>query len=272
MLEASNVSFAIGKTSLIENVSARLKPGAVVGVLGPNGAGKSTLLRLLSGELVPTTGRVLLDGRDLSSIGSAGLAGRRAVVPQSTALAFPFSVREVVALGVSVPNFASTMDDVDTAVTAALNRVELSHLSHRRYTSLSGGERQRAHLARALCQLDRMPNTSDARFLLLDEPTASLDLAHQLLVLDQVTHVASSGVGVLAVLHDINLAARFCDEVILMSNGRITRSGAPNDALRDPELSDVYACRVLTNTEPPNAAPYVLPQVCSLHRDGSGAS
>lgn len=262
MLEAHNVSFLIGTTPLVRDVSLSLAPGRVVAILGPNGAGKSTLLRLLSGEAAPTTGHVTLDETTLGTLGAAQLAARRAVVPQATTLAFSFRVREVVGLGVSVPGFADPSHETEKVIRHALEDVDLLHLSDRTYMSLSGGERQRTHLARALCQLNSMPSCAISRVLLLDEPTASLDLSHQLLVLGLARKVARSGVVVCIVLHDINLAARFADEIVLMAQGQVRASGQPGEVVHDHILSEVYGCCVRANATPDANAPFVLPQVC----------
>lgn len=266
MLEARHVTFKVGKKSLIHDIDFRAAPGEILAILGPNGAGKSTLLKVLAGETSPSSGFVLLDGERISQMGAALLAERRAVVPQNTQLAFPFTVREVVGLGRSVPGFARDPNEQDSVVSEAIRRADLTDLADRTYTTLSGGERQRVHLARALCQLHAAPSSPGTRILLLDEPTASLDLAHQILILDEARRVAASQTVVIVVLHDLNLASSYADHVVLMSDGRITESGPPRRVLTDALLSDVFDCEVKVSVPPQPDVPYVLPQLCRLNR------
>lgn len=260
MLEAARATFAVNGKRLVDAVDLKLQPGQVTAVVGPNGAGKSTLLRLLAGEVAPTSGTVHIDGRDLRSMGPGELARRRAVVPQATALSFPFTVLEVVLLGATVPGFAPAAPRALAAAANALCTVSLSGFAERPYTELSGGERQRVHIARALCQLataHRRPGESAA--LLLDEPTANLDLAHQSAVLGEARRQAGCGLAVLAILHDLNLAAAYADEIVLMSRGRIRARGKPAEMLHDDLLSEVYGCPVRTNATPADGVPFVIP-------------
>jgi iron complex transport system ATP-binding protein len=260
MLEARRATYAVNGKRLVEDVDLMLVPGGVVAVVGPNGAGKSTLLRLFAGELAPTAGTVLLDGRPLRSLPPLELARRRAVVPQATALSFPFTVIEVVLLGTTVPGFNVDDPRAEQAAHTAIRAVGLSGFEDRLFTQLSGGERQRVHIARALCQLATARRaTSEAAALLLDEPTASLDLAHQGVVLGEARRQAAAGRAVLTILHDLNLAAAYADELVVMSRGHIAARGSPAEVLRDDLLSEVYACRVRTNATPANGAPFVLP-------------
>ncbi len=194
MLEARHVSVTAGGNFLLKGVGVAARPGRIVALIGPNGAGKSTLLRVLSGELMPTHGGALLDGRPLAAFSAAELARRRAVVPQASALAFPFTVLEVAMLGITVPGLSPTTSAARAAGIEALAAVGLSALADRLYVHLSGGERQRTHIARALCQIAASAARADqTRCLLLDEPTSNLDLAHQSLVLEAVRRQASGG-------------------------------------------------------------------------------
>lgn len=266
-IAVEGVCFDVGRARLVDNVSLEVEPGQVVGILGPNGAGKSTLLKLVSGELTPTAGQVRLDGIPLASAEPALLARRRAVVPQSSQLTFPFTAIEVVMLGASVPGFGYAAEIV-TEGENALERVGLSHLAERRYTDLSGGERQRVHIARAICQLATAPRSpGETPLLLVDEPTSNLDIGHQRRVLAAVREIASEGAAVLAVLHDINLAAGYCDLLVLMCEGGLVASGSPEEMVRDDLLSRTYGCALDANTTP-QRTPFVLPitrDVVSVH-------
>lgn len=265
MLECRNVSYDIKGRTIVEEVNVALAPGRLNVVIGPNGAGKSTLLKLLTGELKPSFGQILLDGVELGSISAASLAARRAVVAQSTHLSFPFSVIEVVLLGATVPGFGQPSAVRLVAAYRALEDVGLSGFEDRIYTQLSGGERQWVHVARALCQLSSAENNrTEAPILLLDEPTSNLDLMHQVKVLNEVRRRVAQGWVALAVLHDLNLAAAFADTMILMSQGRITAAGNTDEVFRDDLLSAVYRCPVTTNVVGKTGQRFVLPPTARM--------
>jgi iron complex transport system ATP-binding protein len=257
-MEAKGLSFEIASSKLVDEVTLAVHAGEIVGVLGPNGAGKSTLLKLFSGELEPTAGSVLIDGKSFARTQPALLARRRAVVPQSSQLTFPFTALEVVMLGAAVPGFG-TRPDVVAAGEHALAQVGLSELADRKYTDLSGGERQRVHVARALCQLaSAKRRQGETPLLLVDEPTSSLDIGHQRIVLAGLRKVASTGAAVLAILHDINLAAGYCDRLVLMRGGATVAIGPPKDIVSSDLLSRTFGCQLDANVTPVDT-PFVLP-------------
>jgi len=261
MLEARSVSVAVRGRLVLENVDLRVEPGKVHVVVGPNGAGKTTVLRILAREWRPNAGRVLLDGIGIEQISARELARRRAIVPQVTALSFPFTAREVVALGASVPGFELADRRIDEAADAAMGAVGLAGFEDRLYAELSCGERQRIHIARALCQLCVATHRADeTTALLLDEPTANLDLAHQTLVLDEVRRQARAGRAVFAILHDLNLAAAYADEIIVMAPAVIAARGPPERVFEDVLLSRTFGCPIKVNRTPPDGTPFFLPQ------------
>jgi iron complex transport system ATP-binding protein len=264
MLEARNATYAVNRRRLVDDVALRLPRGRLIALVGPNGAGKSTLLRLFAGEIAPTVGTMLIDGREIGRVPPAELARRRAVVPQSMALSFPFTVLEVVLMGASVPGFDIAEPRAVNSALDAIETVGLVGFEQRLFTQLSGGERQRASIARALCQLAVAYRPSaETTALLLDEPTASLDFAHQSLILGEARRQAGLGRAVLTVLHDLNLAAAYADEIVLMHRGAIAAMGPAAEVLRDDLLSRVYGCRVRTNAAPADGRPFVLP--CTSH-------
>lgn len=247
MLEAKDISYRIGNAVLLDSVSLALKPGALTVVIGPNGAGKSTLLRLLARDIAPTTGSILFDNADLNGWTHQALAIRRAVVPQSADIAFPFSVREVVAMGRTPHNGVAGRQIETRLIEAALQRADVAHLAGREFPSLSGGEKQRVHFARALAQIDyRIGASLSGKGLLLDEPTASLDLEHQYSLLGAARDVAKAGATVFTILHDINLAAHFADEIHVLNKGSLVASGAPPDALSEATLQAVFGVPIRT--------------------------
>lgn len=261
MMEARNISVDRGKRRVLSCVDLVCKPGTVTAIIGPNGAGKSTLLKALSRELPLSQGAVYHDGRDIAGMPAHALAARRAVVPQATVLSFPFTVCDVVRLGGSVPGFTTAGDD--TFAMDALESLDLADFADRLYQQLSGGERQRVHFARALCQLAAAPvRPETTTCLMLDEPTSNLDLGHQMLVLQRARDAAEAGRIVIAVLHDLNLAAAWSDEIVLMQAGQIAARGAPSVIFDDALLSAAYGCTVRPNRPPPNGMPYLLPQSC----------
>ena len=253
MYEARDIVHRIGRRTILDRVALALRPGTVTVLVGPNGAGKSTLLKIMAGSLKPAAGTVALDGRDIHALPPKVLARRRSVLPQSVALAFPFTVAEVVRLGLP----AKPAEAPERLVARALGAVGLAAEAERICTSLSGGEQQRAHLARALVQLWAGPADGLARTLMLDEPTASLDLAHQLLVLKLARDHAGAGGSVLAVLHDLNLAALAADRVVALDRGRVVAEGPPAAVITDRLLAETYGVGLRVNTTPGRV--FVLP-------------
>jgi iron complex transport system ATP-binding protein len=248
-LQAERLVYRAGGRALIAEVSLEIRPGEVVAVLGPNGAGKTTLLRLVAGDLPPDSGEVMLNGRRLRNWPRLALARQRAVLPQHAGLAFPFRVAEVVQMG-RAPHRGCGLAHDHAVVREAMRAADVTHLAEREYTRLSGGERQRVQLARVLAQIWDGP-TGSPRFLLLDEPTSSLDLAHQHQVLGTARRMAERhGIGVLAILHDLNLAGCYADSVWLLRAGRTVRSGPAAEVLVSAALEDVFDVRVHVTAHP----------------------
>ncbi|HEV7268905.1 MAG TPA: heme ABC transporter ATP-binding protein [Falsiroseomonas sp.] len=237
MIAARCLGIRAGRRALLDGVSVALRPGEVLAVVGPNGAGKSTLLRALTGERRADAGEVTVEGRPIGSWPPIALARRRAVVSQSAALAFPMTAAEVVALG-RLPWHGTTQAARDRQATAgALAAAQIGHLAGQAYATLSGGERQRVQIARALAQLDGAERPAA---LLLDEPTASLDVRHAALLLRLVRRLADEGLAVLVVLHDLNEAAFVADRVALLAQGRVMALGPPQDVLEPASVEAVY--------------------------------
>ncbi len=258
-LEARAVSFSAGGRQLLADVSLTLSPGKVHALLGPNGAGKSTLLKILAGDLRPSAGAVLLNDRPLLSWSGRERARQRAVLPQQDSLRFAFTVREIVALG-RLPCPAQSRAREAEIVLEALAAAEAANLASRVYTTLSGGERARVQFARVMAQLWDPPGPDlpgSGRYLLLDEPTASLDLAHQHACLKMARRFADGGVGVLTVLHDPNLAMRYGDEVTLLRDGRLLDAGAPPQTLSATNLESLYGVPVNLYHPPEGGRPII---------------
>jgi iron complex transport system ATP-binding protein len=256
MLEARDIEVRIGGKALLQSVSLSLEPGEVLGLIGPNGAGKSTLLKVLSGELTPQGGTVAMSGRPLASWSAPERARVRAVLAQDTVLTFPFTAYEIALMGrYPFNNGRATLHDREIA-REALRYVDVAHLAQRLYPTLSGGERQRVQLARVLAQIWE---PGGARCLLLDEPTSSLDLAHQHQALQGARRFAlEQGVAALVVLHDLNLAARFADRLLLLKDGRTAATGRPADVLTPHHLSGCFGVEALVMTHPRHNVPLVV--------------
>ncbi|WP_395397852.1 ABC transporter ATP-binding protein [Novosphingobium sp. BL-8A] len=233
-ISTENLSVRLGRRDVLHGLSARFEPGTLVGVIGPNGAGKSTLVRALVGLIDAQEGTVTLDGQDLASVPPRERARRIAYLPQGQTLHWPLTVERLVALG-RLPHLGpmSRIAEEDlAAIHEAMARADVSHLAARVATELSGGERARALLARALAV--------GAEALVVDEPLAALDPGHQIDVMEMLAREAREGALVLAVLHDLNLAARHCDRLLVIDKGRLIADGTPATVLTDEILRDVY--------------------------------
>ena len=215
-LQCVDVGVSADGRKVLAQVSMNLLPGRFTAILGPNGAGKSTLLSILTGQRKPQGGQLLLDGLPLQQVPAATLAQRRAVMLQESAVAFDFLAREVVELG-RFPHRKNPSRQEDDIVLQAMNATHVGHLAQRNVNTLSGGEKARVQLARSLAQIWEPSPTGADRWLLLDEPTAALDLAHQHQMMRLMQHwAAAQSVGVVAVLHDVNLALRYADDVLVL--------------------------------------------------------
>ncbi len=254
MFEAHDISVTIGRKTILSGVSCKAAPGQITAIIGPNGSGKTTLLRALSGD-IPHTGHITLDGLDIGTADPALLAGLRAVLPQATPLAFPFTVQEVVSLGA----MAGLSAQDPTLVERALADVDLIGYGPRFYQELSGGEQQRVQLARILAQVWQPQVDGAPRWLLLDEPVSSLDLAHQILVMRLAERFAQAGGGVIVILHDLNLTGMFADRVLMMSNGTLAHSGPPDSVLTDANIGAAYCCKVQSRQAPKEGRFFLLP-------------
>jgi iron complex transport system ATP-binding protein len=257
MIRAEQVSVRRGGKLVLDRVCCELRPGRLTVVLGPNGAGKSTLLRVLAGEFSPDAGEISFGGRPLRDWPACELACRRAVLPQESALQFPLRVSEVVLLG-RAPHVRGNETRRDHAIAeAALVRVDLAAKRDRLFPSLSGGEKQRTQLARALAQVWE-PVGDDTRVLLLDEPTASLDLAHQHATLRHARRLAGEGAAVLAILHELNLAMTYADDVWVLDGGELVAAGPVVTTLRPALIQRVFGVAATLLDCPGLARPHLV--------------
>ena len=233
ILAATGIGVSLGGRAALHGVDATVRPGELLGLIGANGAGKSTLLRVLAGLRRPDAGRVTLGGAELHGIPAARLALARAYLPQDATAHWALTVAEIVALG-RLPHRRDTDDPAPVA--RAMQRTRIAGLAGRRVDTLSGGERMRVLLARALAV--------EAPVLLADEPIAGLDPLHQIRIMQVLHELAASGAGVVAVLHDLTLAARFCDRLLLLHQGRVLAEGTAGAVLNDAMLGQAYGVSV----------------------------
>jgi len=263
MIEARDVSVSLGGRKIISGVDFGVKPGELAAIIGPNGSGKTTFLKALSGELAHT-GRVDINGRDMASMKPWETASVRAVLPQATALSFPFTVREIVRLGLTGGRSGASAAEEKGLPDRALARVDLEGFAGRFYQELSGGEQQRVQLARVLCQVWAPALDGTPRYLFLDEPVSSLDIKHQLIIMNLAREFARRGGGVVAILHDLNLTAMYADRIFVMHRGSLAAAGPPQEVLCDDVISRVFECGLKVGVLPAGGAPFVLPQSAGL--------
>lgn len=253
-LSIANLSLTIGRKRVLDNIDMSFKAGQVTALLGPNGAGKSSLLKALCQEVAPNTGAIELNQRPLKVWQRAELAKSLAVLPQHASLTFPFSVTEVVAMGL----YPLTINRVEghKLINQQLAAVGLTHLANRSYPTLSGGEKQRVQLARVLTQLQQSPF---APILLLDEPTSALDLAQQHNVLQLVHNLAhEQGYTVVVVLHDLNQATRYADHLLVLKQGQLVAQGTATQALSTQTIRDVWGYDARLVASPDGGHPLIF--------------
>ena len=252
MLEASDITFRVGKTALISDVSVKFEPGRLHLIVGPNGAGKSTLVKVLARLLRPHNGHVQYEGEDVRQASEAELARRRAVLSQAVEVAFPLTVREVVMMG-RYPHFGGRPGAVDGKVVDELMEFfDVTEFAARNYQTLSGGERQRVNFARVLAQLwrdgsshsaasDTLPARAPCRYLFLAEPLTFLDIRHQIEFMKKVrTFTDAPDVVTVGVVHDLNLAARFADQIVMLDDGRVVAAGDPAEVFTRERIREVF--------------------------------
>jgi len=246
-------TFGYGSEPVLRDVSCTVRRGEFVGIIGPNGSGKSTLLKLMSGYLRPSAGEVLVDGRPVAQHAHAALGRLIGVVPQETVVSFPFTVLEMVLFGRTPHRRGFGFEGADDLATArrALERTDTWSLAGRAITALSGGERQRVILARALAQ--------EPRILLLDEPAAFLDIRHAVEMYDLLRDLQADGITIVSVLHDLNVAALYCDRLVLLSDGAVAQVGTPGEVITYPTLTRVYGTEVYVAVNDITGALNVLP-------------
>ena len=253
MLSIQNIHAGYGGEPVLHGVSLDVADGEFVGLIGPNGCGKTTLLRVMSGVLPVQEGRVLIEGDDLKHVDRRLLARTMACLSQDLTLDLAFTVREVAMMGRAphLGKFGQESREDHETVEAKMELADVAHLGDRPITEISGGERQRAFIAMCLAQ--------EPRVFLLDEPTSHLDVGHQLAILDLIRGLnRDSGMTVIAVFHDLNLAAEYCDRLLVLTDGRTEAIGVPEDTLTADMIRRIYGANVLAEKNPVSGKPHIV--------------
>jgi len=249
-LQIRDLSFSYGSTQILKDINMELDSSNVLGIVGPNGAGKSTLIRCIDRILVPQHGTILLDGQEMGQMSSMEIAKKIGYLPQSISNTFPATVFDTVLMG-RRPHLGwrSSEEDIDT-VLEVLTMLKIRYLAMRDFNEISGGQQQKVLIARALAQ--------DAEILLLDEPTSNLDIRHQLEVMEILTKlVKKKGLSVMMAIHDLNLASRYSDRIIMLNGGSIRDAGDPVSVLTAENIQSVYGAEVIVKHEA--GKPYIIP-------------
>jgi iron complex transport system ATP-binding protein len=253
-LDVRSLSFRYGDSEILRDIHIQMKEGEFVALLGPNGAGKTTLLNILSGVLKPQAGTVRVYGRDLGSLGTRETARLIGVVPQESSSNFNFSNLDIVLMGrvAHTSRFGNESEDDIRRAVLAMKRTETGHLAHRGFMEISGGEKQRVIIAQVLAQ--------EPAILLLDEPTANLDISYQIEIMQLIRSIKNErNLTVLAIFHDMNLAAQFADRVLFLKGGRIRYDDTPENVFVPRCIREIYDVHVMVKKDPFNAKPLILP-------------
>ena len=249
-LNLKSVSLKLENRQILKDVSLEINEGEIVSVIGPNGAGKSTLLNVLTGDISPDSGNTTYDNKQLNKISIQERAFTRSVMSQMQTLVFNFNVKDVIEMGWLQRGNSDFSSNFSMAFEAVTTECNVNNLVHRKFNSLSGGEQRRVHFARTLLQLWRPSQSNDPRYLLLDEPTANLDLSSEMLLMNILKARASSNVGILVILHDLNLASHFADKIAIMKDGEIKAFGKPEEVMTDDFLTSIYEVPIKVKYDP----------------------
>tara|TARA_B100001564_G_scaffold69802_1_gene55275 strand:+ start:295 stop:1074 length:780 start_codon:yes stop_codon:yes gene_type:complete len=237
---SEKISLKYNDKSILEDINIEIKKGMILSILGPNGAGKSSLLNILSGDIESNIGNVFYDNTDIKNISIQERAFIRSVMSQNQPIVFDFIVRDIVEMGWLDKGNIKYSNNINNAIIGVLNDCEIAHLEKRKFNTLSGGEQRRVHFARSLIQLWRESGNKDSRYLMLDEPTSNLDLSHQIKLMNMLKKLANDGVGILLILHDLNLAFNFSDYIAIIKNGKLFAYDKPLNIINKNILEDVF--------------------------------
>ena len=235
-----SVSLNINGANIIKDISFTMNPGELITILGPNGSGKSTLLRVISGDLLPTKGEVAIDNVPLSNMSFKTQALKRSVMSQSQQILYDYSVQEIIEMGWVDYADNGSVEIIKQKCIKVAEECFVDHLMKRNFNTLSGGEQRRVHFARTLLQIDHQYDSIENRYMFLDEPTANLDLLFELQLIRLLKAKAEKGIGVLLIIHDLNLASKFSDKIAILKKGKLSAFGEPFEVFKSKTLSDIF--------------------------------
>ena len=250
-IKSESMSLEIDGGEIVNDINIEVFPGKVLALIGPNGAGKSTILKILSGDIKPTSGVVKYNDINISNIPFVDRAHIRGVMSQSQTIVFDFSVLEIIEMGWLHSDHDYYTSFYPDVLKQIIEDCELQYLVDRKFNTLSGGEQKRVHFARVLLQLWIPEGDIHPRFMLLDEPLANLDIYHELKMLEIIKRHLSKNIGVLLILHDLNTASKFADNIVLMKNGTIVKNGSTIEVLTESILSETYETKIKVNDTSP---------------------
>ena len=238
-IEVNRISYQINNFSILRDVSLEIKGGEILSIIGPNGSGKSTLMKVLAGDIIPDSGSVIINGKNLNDIEISSRAIVRSMMSQTQNIVYDFEVREIIEMGWLESSTDQANAPFEDSIKLISNECGIDHLLKRKFNSLSGGEQRMVHFARTLLQSNGLQKNLQ-KYIFFDEPTANLDIKRELNILNVIRNKAKEGFGIFVVLHDLNLAYNFSDRIILIKDGKISKMGDPNDVFDDEILSEVY--------------------------------
>lgn len=255
MIKVINAGYNAGKKVLLHNINLEVKQGELLAIIGANGAGKSTLMKLLSGDQKAHSGEILFNDTNINNISSGRLATKRAVLSQHNTISVSFSTEEIIMMG-RYPHFEvrPKPEDIEIVKTV-MAETGVQHLAGRDYSTLSGGEQQRVQLARVIAQIYDVPDA----YLFLDEPTNGLDLLYQQQILSIARKLADKGYGVVAILHDINFASRYADNVLILKEGKVLALGSPNEVINTQNVQEAFQVQMILFNANGCKYPFVVP-------------
>ena len=250
-INISSVNLNYGEVQILKNIDFRIEPGKVVSIVGPNGAGKSSLLDVISGNVEPSSGEIFYNNVPLKDITIMERAAIRSVMGQHNHVVYDFTVQDILEMGWISQNLSSPNNKkFESNLKSISEECYLTNLLDRKLNKLSGGEQRRVHFARGLMQLNNSINLNHPKYFLLDEPISSMDIYFELQVMEIIRKIANTGIGVLIIIHDLNLASKFSDEIILMAKSKVVKTGTPSKVFEEKTLSDVYGLEMKITNKP----------------------
>jgi len=249
-VDIKNLSWEVNSKKILDDISLSISSGEIITILGPNGAGKSSFLKIISGDLKCTEGQIYFDQSNLDDISIQDRSFIRSVMSQSQDVVYDFSTREIIEMGWLDRGISNYSEDFKKAIDQISEECSVKNLLEQSFNTLSGGEKRRVHFARTLVQLWRPSGSDDPRYMFLDEPTANLDILHEQKMMKLIQKKRDEGLGILLILHDLNLAAKYSDQIALFNNGKLIDKGFPKTVLTEETLSAVYGLKMDVEKNP----------------------